>query len=242
MTNIIEKPKTNTLIEEYRQQALAYGHEKAIRTFATPVLQAWEKACEGYADEDTELEGFADLMSEVFNVRDAAIAAAINPRFKIGTIINLAAKAHTPYYKRLLFKTLVDGFTNPDIKPDHDRLHNAITAACGLTDLASEKKYRAHPLAVAAYLSWWDGKMEDAYSYAILALDADQATSLAALVLVALSKSSPSFAGASRPTAPPRTKRNQSTIHQKPKYQEKQYGIVHRHPRHPDPSARQSQS
>lgn len=41
---------------------------------------------------------------------------------------------------------------------------------------------------------------------------------------------------------PPRTKRNQSTIHQKPKYQEKQYGIVHRHPRHPDPSARQSQS
>lgn len=158
MTNIIEKPKTNTLIEEYRQQALAYGHEKAIRTFATPMLQAWEKACEGYADEDTELEGFADLMSEVFNVRDAAIAAAINPRFKIGTIINLAAKAHTPYYKRLLFKTLVDGFTNPDIKPDHDRLHNAITAACGLTDLASEKKYRAHPLAVAAYLSWWDGR------------------------------------------------------------------------------------
>ena len=64
MTNIIEKPKTNTLIEEYRQQALAYGHEKAIRTFATPMLQAWEKACEGYADEDTELEGFADLMSE----------------------------------------------------------------------------------------------------------------------------------------------------------------------------------
>ena len=60
MTNIIEKPKTNTLIEEYRQQALAYGHEKAIRTFATPMLQAWEKACEGYADEDTELEGFAD--------------------------------------------------------------------------------------------------------------------------------------------------------------------------------------
>lgn len=46
MTNIIEKPKTNTLIEEYRQQALAYGHEKAIRTFATPMLQAWEKACE----------------------------------------------------------------------------------------------------------------------------------------------------------------------------------------------------
>ena len=39
MTNIIEKPKTNTLIEEYRQQALAYGHEKAIRTFATPMLQ-----------------------------------------------------------------------------------------------------------------------------------------------------------------------------------------------------------
>lgn len=188
MTNIIEKPKTNTLIEEYRQQALAYGHEKAIRTFATPMLQAWEKACEGYADEDAELEGFADLMSEVFNVRDAAIAAAINPRFKIGTIINLAAKAHTPYYKRLLSKTLVDGFTNPDIKPDHDRLHNAITAACGLTDLASEKKYRAHPLAVAAYLSWWDGKMEDAYSYAILALDADRTTSLAALVLVALSK------------------------------------------------------
>lgn len=176
------------IIEEYRQQALAYGHEKAIRTFATPMLQAWEKACEGYADEDTELEGFADLMSEVFNVRDAAIAAAINPRFKIGTIINLAAKAHTPYYKRLLSKTLVDGFTNPDIKPDHDRLHNAITAACGLTDLASEKKYRAHPLAVAAYLSWWDGKMEDAYSYAILALDADRTTSLAALVLVALSK------------------------------------------------------
>lgn len=153
MTNIIEKPKTNTLIEEYRQQALAYGHEKAIRTFATPMLQAWEKACEGYADEDTELEGFADLMSEVFNVRDAAIAAAINPRFKIGTIINLAAKAHTPYYKRLLSKTLADGFTNPDIKPDHNRLHNAITTACGLTDLASEKKYRAHPLAVAAYLS-----------------------------------------------------------------------------------------
>lgn len=30
--------------------------------------------------------------------------------------------------------------------------------------------------------------MEQAYSYAILALDADQATSLAALVLVALSK------------------------------------------------------
>ena len=166
MTNIIEKPKTNTLIEEYRQQALAYGHEKAIRTFATPMLQAWEKACEGYADEDTELEGFADLMSEVFNVRDAAIAAAINPRFKIGTIINLAAKAHTPYYKRLLSKTLADGFT----------------------DLASEKKYRAHPLAVAAYLSWWGGKMEQAYSYAILALDADRTTSLAALVLVALSK------------------------------------------------------
>lgn len=68
MTNIIEKPKTNTLIEEYRQQALAYGHEKAIRTFATPMLQAWEKACEGYADEDTKLEGFADLMSEVFNL------------------------------------------------------------------------------------------------------------------------------------------------------------------------------
>lgn len=181
MTNIIEKPKTNTLIEEYRQQALAYGHEKAIRTFATPMLQAWKKACEGYAAEDTKLEGLADLMSEVFNVRDAAIAAAINPRFKIGTIINLAAKAHTPYYKRLLSN-------NPDIKPDHDRLHNAITAACGLTDLASEKKYRAHPLAVAAYLSWWDGKMEDAYSYAILALDADRTTSLAALVLVALSK------------------------------------------------------
>ena len=117
MTNIIEKPKTNTLIEEYRQQALAYGHEKAIRTFATPMLQAWEKACEGYADEDTELEGFADLMSEVFNVRDAAIAAAINPRFKIGTIINLAAKAHTPYYKRLLSKTLADGFTNPTSNP-----------------------------------------------------------------------------------------------------------------------------
>ena len=152
------------------------------------MLQAWEKACEGYADEDTELEGFAELMSEVFNVRDAAIAAAINPRFKIGTIINLAAKAHTPYYKRLLSKTLADGFTNPDIKPDHDRLHNAITTACGLTDLASEKKYRAHPLAVAAYLSWWDGKMEDAYSYAILALDADRTTSLAALVLAALSK------------------------------------------------------
>ena len=30
--------------------------------------------------------------------------------------------------------------------------------------------------------------MEDAYSYAILALDADQATSLATLVLAALSK------------------------------------------------------
>ena len=150
MTNIIEKPKTNTLIEEYRQQALAYGHEKAIRTFATPMLQAWKKACEGYAAEDTKLEGLADLMSEVFNVRDAAIAAAINPRLKIGTIINLAAKAHTPYYKRLLSKTLADGFTNPDIKPDHDRLHNAITTACGLTDLASEKKYRAHPLAAGA--------------------------------------------------------------------------------------------
>lgn len=49
-------------------------------------------------------------------------------------------------------------------------------------------KYRAHPLAVAAYLSWWGGKMEQAYSYAILALDADRTTSLAALVLVALSK------------------------------------------------------
>ena len=93
-----------------------------------------------------------------------------------------------PSYKRLLSKTLADGFTNPDIKPDHNRLHNAITTACGLTDLASEKKYRAHPLAVAAYLSWWDGKTEDAYSYAILALDADRTTSLAALVLVALSK------------------------------------------------------
>lgn len=45
------------------------------------------------------------------------------------------------------------------------------------------------------------------------------------------------------PDSPPRTKRNQSTIHQrKTKYQEKQYGIVHRHPRHPDPSARQPQS
>lgn len=44
------------------------------------------------------------------------------------------------------------------------------------------------PLAVAAYLSWWGGKMEQAYSYAILALDADRTTSLAALVLVALSK------------------------------------------------------
>ena len=28
MTNIIEKPKTNTLIEEYRQQALAYGQDR----------------------------------------------------------------------------------------------------------------------------------------------------------------------------------------------------------------------
>ena len=216
------------------------------------MLQAWEKACEGYADEDTELEGFADLMSEVFNVRDAAIAAAINPRFKIGTIINLAAKAHTPYYKRLLFKTLVDGFTNPDIKPDHDRLHNAITAACGLTDLASEKKYRAHPLAVAAYLSWWDGKMEDAYSLrdsrsrcgsghesrctrSGRAVEGQKAR-LPQLVLTIVRGGFPPD------SPPPRTKRNQSTIHQKTKYQEKQYGIVHRHPRHPDPSARQSQS
>ena len=60
MTNIIEKPKTNTLIEEYRQQALAYGHEKAIRTFATPMLQAWEKACEGYKS-SRSFGGFSQL-------------------------------------------------------------------------------------------------------------------------------------------------------------------------------------
>ena len=98
MTNIIEKPKTNTLIEEYRQQALAYGHEKAIRTFATPMLQAWEKACEGYADEDTELEGFADLMSEVFNVRDAAIAL----HKRIGASLDMAVyfcDPHSPWQR-----------------------------------------------------------------------------------------------------------------------------------------------
>lgn len=188
MTNIIENPRPTHSSKNTANRHWHTGTKKQSAPSPPPMLQAWEKACEGYADEDTELEGFADLMSEVFNVRDAAIAAAINPRLKIGTIINLAAKAHTPYYKRLLSKTLADGFTNPDIKPDHGRLHNAITAACNLTDLASEKKYRAHPLAVAAYLSWWGGKMEDAYSYAILALDADRTTSLAALVLAALSK------------------------------------------------------
>ena len=117
MTNIIEKPKTNTLIEEYRQQALAYGHEKAIRTFATPMLQAWEKACEGYADEDTKLEGFADLMSEVFNVRDAAIAAAINTRLKIGTIINLARKPTRNTIRGFFPKHLPMGSPTPISNP-----------------------------------------------------------------------------------------------------------------------------
>jgi hypothetical protein len=166
------------------------GVKKADRAYcATPCAQWLDSLNEGR--DQTSLETRQRLtagMSISLAIRDALILSTVDAGCHFGAMLASAADGHAPSTARRMYRTLRTAFDDPLWAPDQRRVDTALDILDAMRrDLASEEnEYAAQPLAVSAYLRWWTEK-PGALEKAMRALAVQPDTTLAAIVLTALS-------------------------------------------------------
>lgn len=188
MTNIIEKPKTNTLIEEYRQQALAYGHEKQSAPSPPPCSKHGRKPAKDTPTKTRNSKGSRTSCPKysTSGMRQSPPPSTHDSRSGPSSISRRKPTRHT--IRGFFPKHLPTGSPTPTSNPTTTGYTMPSQPHAVSPTLPRRRSTAPIPLPSPPISHGGGGKMEQAYSYAILALDADRTTSLAALVLVALSK------------------------------------------------------
>ncbi len=120
-------------------------------------------------------------------VRDAIILYAVAPeQVSLQDMTTHATNPNDPELNMRMSLMLTGEFDREpsDEHPTCDALRDFMLR---LADLA-EGRDKAQPLAVAAYVSWWNGDIETALTCTTAALESDERTNLALIVLTALTK------------------------------------------------------
>lgn len=189
MTSILDMDRTaEQTLARYRRIEREQGAAQAVRKIAGPLLAEWAHVIRDDGTDTTGLTGLEKLMGERLSIRDAALLSAIDPELDTHTIIDMAARPHTPANRELMNRTLARAFDDPDAEPDHKRIARAVATAMDLAERTKDRKDTAQPLAVAAYLAWWAGEPDAGMTAVNHALDADPDTSLAIMVGSAIQK------------------------------------------------------
>lgn len=126
-----------------------------------------------------DLASLAEEINHSYAIRDAVLVAAIDDTMDAATFANIAANPHGT--KDEMERRLTRAYQYPDSIP-------RIRVQRIADGLAKEGTHQhlAHPLASAAYLHWVLGDYQTAVDLANTALQIDEDTSLAAIVVSAI--------------------------------------------------------
>lgn len=180
------------LAENYRERRRRWGVEEADRRWLQQPLADWTAGLKGQQArpplESDSTERLAVAIKETLAIRDGLILSILAPEpgLDADRLLDLCVRPNDASNVTVLCSILDAVFKDPATRPDSRRCHAGLAMLEAMADKAPAG-FRAQPLAVAAYVDWWNGGSRTS-GLAEGALDDDRSCSLAAIVLALIGR------------------------------------------------------
>ena len=181
------------LVENYREGRRRWGVEDADRRWLQQPLTDWTAGLRRRQQAHPPLDSdsadrLAVAIKETLAIRDGLILSILAPEpgLHADRLLDLCVRPNDASNVTALCNILDAVFKDPATRPDHPRCRAGLAMLQAIADQVPPG-FRSQPLAVAAYVDWWNGGSR-ASGFAEEALSDDRSCSLAAIVLALIGR------------------------------------------------------